>query len=179
MNLLIGCTEIVFHNGYFPGTSYEPKWIDRAINFWKEFLKDKDDNITICLENQFELDSDMFIKLIDGVNDDRFKACLDIGHAHANSQMSVLDWIKSLNNRIGYYHLHNNHGKQNIPRYNNDEHLGLNHGTIDIDEALRYAEEYSPNAIWNIESHIDYHLEDLDKLKSLGYLSESQMYNKF
>lgn len=169
----LGCTEIVFHNGYFPGTSFEPKWTERAILFWKEFLKDKGD-ITICIENQFELDSEMLVNLIDGVHDDRLKVCLDIGHAHANSNMSVEEWIESLGDRIAYYHLHNNHGKQNIPRYNNDEHFGLEFGTIDIPRVLRYAEEYSPNAIWNIESHIDYHLEDLDLLRRLDYLKGNQ-----
>ncbi len=167
----LGCTEIVVHNGYFPGTSYEPNWIKRTICFWKEFLKDKDENIVICLENQFELDSDMMIQIIDGVDDERLKACLDIGHAHANSDMIVEKWIKTLGERIAYYHLHNNHGKQNIKGHNNDEHLGLNHGTINIGSIMEYAEKYSPNAIWNIESKIEYHIEDLEALKELGYIN--------
>ena len=157
---------MVLHNGYFPGTSYEPKWIERTINFWKDFLKDKD--ITICLENQFELDSDMLIKIIDGVNDSRLKVCLDIGHAHANSNMKVEDWIETLNDRIAYYHLHNNHGKQDIKDHNNDEHLGLNYGTIDIKNVLEYANKYSPNAIWSLESGVKYHLEDIEILKKQG-----------
>ena len=31
-----------------------------------------------------------------------------------NANMSVEDWIKTLGERIGYFHLHNNHGKQDI-----------------------------------------------------------------
>lgn len=172
--LKLGCTEMVVHNGYKVGTYYYPKYIERSINFWKSFLSDKGDTITICLENQFELDSDMIKQIIDGVNDDRLKVCLDIGHAHANSIMPVEQWIETLGNRIAYYHLHNNHGKQNIPNHNDDEHLGLNHGTIDIVKVLEYSEKYSPNAIWNLESHVDYHLEDIETLKSLGYLSQSK-----
>ena len=34
----LNCTEMVFHNGYFPGTSYEPNWVSRAIKFWKNFF---------------------------------------------------------------------------------------------------------------------------------------------
>jgi len=170
----LGCTEIVFHNGYFPGTSTEAKWTARAIDFWKKFLKDKDDSITICLENQFELRSDILKNVIDGVNDSRLRICLDIGHAHANSNMPVEQWIETLGDKIVYYHLHNNHGKQNIPGHNNDEHLGLNHGTIDIKKVLKYSEKYSPNAIWNLEAKVDYHLEDLKALESLGYKSVNQ-----
>lgn len=167
----LGCTEMVFHNGYFPGTSYEPKWIERAIKFWKEFLNDKDD-IVICLENQFELDSQMLKEIIDGVGDKRLRVCLDIGHAHANSNMPVKDWIETLGDRIAYYHLHNNHGKQDIYGHNNDEHLCINDGTIDVPNVLEYAERYSPNAIWNLESKVEYHLKDLEILKSLGYIKK-------
>ena len=86
--------------------------------------------------------------------------------------MPVEKWIETLGDRIAYYHLHNNHGKQNIPNHNDDEHLGINHGTIDIVKVLEYSEKYSPNAIWNLESKIEYNIEDIDKLKSLGYIKE-------
>lgn len=169
----IGCSEMVVHNGYKVGTYYIPKYIERSINFWKNFLSDKDDSITICLENQFELDSDMLKQIIDGVGDSRLKVCLDIGHAHANSIMPVEEWIETLGDRIAYYHLHNNHGKQNS--MNDDEHLGLNHGTIDIINVLAKAEQYSPNAIWNLESGVQYHLEDIETLKSLGYTKNNNL----
>ena len=87
------------------------------------------------------------MKIIDGVGDDSLKVCLDIGHAHANSIMPVEEWIETLGDRIAYYHLHNNHGKTNIPEYNDDEHLGLNNGTINIESVLKKTEECSPNAI--------------------------------
>ena len=170
--LELGCTEMVVHNGYKVGTYYYPKYIERSINFWKNFLSDKDNSITICLENQFELDSDMLIQIIDGVADNRLKVCLDIGHANANSIMPVEKWIETLGDRIAYYHLHNNHGKQSIPDHNDDEHLGINNGTIDIEKVLEYSEKYSPNAIWNLESKIEYQNEDIEKLKSLGYIKE-------
>lgn len=168
----LGCTEIVVHNGYKVGTYYYPKYIERSIDFWKNFLKDKNNSITICIENQFELDSDMMKQIIDGVADNRLKACLDIGHAHANSIMTVEKWIETLGDRIAYYHLHNNHGRKNIPNHNDDEHLGISHGTIDIAKVLEYSEKYSPNAIWNLESRVEYHIEDIKKLKTLGYIKE-------
>ena len=166
----LGCTEIVVHNGYIPGTSFIDGWVGRATAFWKEFFKDKDNSITMCVENQFESDSEIIIKEIDSVNDPRLKCCLDIGHAHANSNMSVEDWIKTLGDRIGYYHLHNNHGHLNIKGHNNDEHLAIDDGTIDINKVLKLAEVYSPNAIWNIESKPEYLEKSVEFLKLNGYL---------
>lgn len=168
----LGCTEIVIHSNYKPGTDWYSGWIYRAKNFLTDFLKEKDNSITICIENQFESDSELLINLIDEINDSRVKVCLDIGHANANSNMSVKDWIKTLNNRIAYYHLHNNHGKQTIYGYNkDDEHLAINTGTIDIAKTLELAEQYSPDAIWNIESKVEFLEESVKCLKRLGYIN--------
>ena len=167
----LGCTEMVIHSNYKPGTDWYSGWINRAKEFLNKFLEGKDNSITICIENQFESDSELLLKLIDEVNDNRVKICLDIGHAHANSNMPVEEWIKTLKDRIAYYHLHNNHGKQTLLGYNkDDEHLGLTNGTIDIEKVLKLAEEYTPNAIWNIESKVEYLKESVDCLKKLNYI---------
>lgn len=167
----LNCTEMVIHSNYKPGTDWYDGWIKRAKTFLQAFLNDKDYSITICIENQFESDSELFIKLIDEVNDKRVKVCLDIGHAHANSNMSVEEWIKTLGNRIVYYHLHNNHGKQTILGYNkDDEHFGLDNGTIDVENVLKTAEKYTPDAIWNIECKVEFLQNSIDCLKELKYL---------
>lgn len=167
----LNCTEMVIHSNYKPGTDWYSGWINRAKSFLEKFLRDKDDSIIICIENQFESDSELFINLIDEVYDSRVKICLDIGHVNANSNMSVEEWIKSLNDRIAYYHLHNNHGKQTILGYNkDDEHLGIGNGSIDISKILKLAEEYTPNAIWNIECKAKYLEESIEILKELKYI---------
>lgn len=167
----LGCTEIVVHNGFVPNTSYYQGWVKNATSFWKEFFKDKDDSITIMIENQCEEDCEVLKMEIDSVNDSRLKICLDIGHAHANSNMSVEKWIQSLGDRIGYLHLHNNNGKlQERPSFMNDEHLGLEDGTIDIVKILNMLEKYCPNAIWNIECKLDYIKNSVEFLNKLGYI---------
>lgn len=168
----LDCTEMVIHSNYKPGTDWYSGWVKRSKEFLEKFLRDKDDSIIICIENQFEVDSELFINLMDEVNDSRVKICLDIGHANANSNMSVEKWIETLNNRIIYYHLHNNHGKQTIFGYNkDDEHLGINNGTIDIAKILKLTEQYTPNAIWNIECKVKYLEESVECLKNLGYIN--------
>lgn len=171
----LGCTEIVVHNGYIPGTSFVDRWVERAADFWKEFFQDKDDSITICIENQFESTSEILIKEIDLVNDSRLKVCLDVGHANANSRMKVEDWIKTLGERIGYFHLHNNHGK--LDRDDNDEHLGLDDGTIDMDSIIKLANQHCPNAILNLEPKPKYFEESLNWMKEHGYI-KTNVYKK-
>lgn len=146
----LNCDSIVVHDGYVPFTSHIPNWVKRATTFWQEFFADKDDSITMMIENMLELDSSVMIQEIDAVHDKRLKACLDVGHAHGNSDMSVYDWVKTLNNRIGYMHLHNNHGK--INRTNNDEHNGFDDGTIDFKKLMKSVKKYCPKAILAVES---------------------------
>lgn len=167
----LNCTEMVIHANYKPGTDWYDGWVTRAKTFLEVFLKDKDNSIIICIENQFETDSELLMRLIDEVNDPRVKICLDIGHVNCNSNMPLEDWIKTLNTRIAQYHLHNNHGKQTIHGYNkDDEHLAINHGTIDIKKALELAEIYTPNAIWSIESKPKHLEESIECLRELGYI---------
>ena len=164
----LGCTEIVVHNGFVPNTSYYEGWVKNATLFWQEFFKDKDDSITMMIENQCEEDSEVLKMEIDSVNDSRLKVCLDIGHSNANSNMPVEDWIKTLGDRIGYLHLHNNHGKlTDRPSFYNDEHLGLDMGTIDIKNVFSLLEKYCPNAIWSIESKILYIENSVNFLKEI------------
>lgn len=167
----LGCTEMIVHNGYIPGTSFPDGWVRRAVDFWQAFFEGKDDSITVCVENQFEEDSQILQMEIDQVNDPRLKICLDIGHAHANSAASVQDWITSLGARIHYFHLHNNHGKQLIKGYNSDEHLGLADGTIPIKSILQLAKAFCPEAVWAIECGAEYLEDSINFLKQEGYLS--------
>lgn len=167
----LGCTEIVVHNGFIPNTSYYQGWVRNATAFWQEFFADKDDSITMMIENQCEEDSEVLKMEIDSVNDDRLKVCLDIGHAHANSNMPIEEWITSLGERIGYLHLHNNHGKvQGRPSYMNDEHLGIANGTMDIEKVLNLLEKHCPNAIWNVECKLDYISDSVQVLKNLNFI---------
>lgn len=107
----------------------------------------------MMIENMLEMDSSIMIQEIDAVNDKRLKVCLDVGHAHGNSDISVYDWVKTLNNRICYMHLHNNHGKLN--RTNNDEHNGFDDGTIDFKKLMKSVKQYCPKAILAVETRFD------------------------
>lgn len=150
---LMKCPNIVFHHGYIPGTSTPSYWVKRAEIFFKEFLSDKDNSISIHIENQFEHTPELISEVISSVNDSRLKVCLDIGHAHCNSKTSTLSWIEQLNNKIGFVHLHNNKGVS-------DEHSDFASGTIDFKQICFALEKHAPNCIWGIETN---RIDDTEK----------------
>jgi sugar phosphate isomerase/epimerase len=88
------------------------------MEFWHDFLSDKDPNIRIHLENMLELDPELISDVVRSIDRANLDINLDIGHAHCNSNTPVIKWIERLGSQIGYVHLHDNHGQS-------DEHLGL------------------------------------------------------
>jgi len=155
--------NIVLHHGYVPKTSYPPNWIKRSIMFFDDFFIDKSSNIKIHLENVLELDSDILFGLFEGLQGKDIDICLDIGHAHCNSRISVIEWIKKLKGKIGYVHMHDNNGVE-------DEHLGLGMGNICLDEVCEALEQYSPQAIWAIESKAEYMQKSIDWMMIRRYI---------
>lgn len=155
--------NIVLHHGYVPKTSYPPNWIKRSIVFFNDFFVDKSNDIKIHLENVLEFNSDILFGLIEGLQGKSIDVCLDIGHAHCNSKILVVEWIKRLNDNIGYVHMHDNNGLE-------DEHLGLGMGNIPLDEVCEALEQYSPQAIWAIESKVDYMQKSIDWMIMRGYI---------
>ncbi len=102
-------------------------WLEETINFWKEEIKRyENEGIKIVIENLVEETPEILIKLCDTVNSDFFALCLDIGHMNVFSELSPSDWVKKMDKRLQYVHLHDNNGE-------NDEHLPVGKGNIDFE----------------------------------------------
>lgn len=105
---------IVFHSQINPGLK-NPKVkeikIKRQLNFWNDIYKEiKDTDITIVIENLFEPNPIDLLNLIEAINNDKIKICLDIGHINVNSEILLNKWIAELSKHIKYIHLHWNNG---------------------------------------------------------------------
>ncbi len=123
----LGCSSITVHHGFVPHTSHPANWVRRSTVFWENFFDAHPGEIRMFMENQCEQNPETLIGIIDTCQCDRLGINLDIGHAHCNCDLSVLDWIRQLNSQIKYVHLHQNHGVC-------DEHLGLSRGNIPMKE---------------------------------------------
>jgi sugar phosphate isomerase/epimerase len=137
-------SHLILHHGYIPGTSPLQKWIERNGDFWRDFLTGKPADLRIHLENLFETDPQFMVAMLEAVGDQRVDICLDLGHINCHAGGKALEWIRTLRERIGYVHLHNNDG-------HSDQHAGLEEGTLPMREVCAALNEYSPNAVWALE----------------------------
>jgi sugar phosphate isomerase/epimerase len=141
----LGAAHIIFHHNYDPAMCSESVWLENSRLFWSKFLTGKSPSIKIHLENIMDRTPKLLSELVCRIDNPLLDIALDIGHAHAYSRVTPLNWVESLKGQIGYVHLHDNHGLE-------DEHLALGGGNIPLKETLDVLVCYAPVAIWSIES---------------------------
>ena len=109
----------------------------------KEFLQ-TDPGVQIVLENVLETDPQWLLDIVKGVDDDRLKICLDIGHVNAYSKIPVEEWLELYAPYISHFHIHNNDGSR-------DQHQALPDGSIAMRDFLLRAQELCPEATFTFE----------------------------
>ena len=148
-----GAKKMIVHANYVEAI-YFPQWfINRHIDFWKRFLAEHPQDITICIENVMETDPEMILGILRGVDDPHLRMCLDVGHANL-TDIAPMDWLRACAPFISHYHLHNNIGAPAQGRRSwGDRHSALGNGNIDMKALLLLAEEITPDATAAIESY--------------------------
>lgn len=160
---LVGANQVVLHHGYVPGTNTPRAWLRRNLEFWDEFLADKDPEVIFYLENLLEPDPSLLGEVVREINRPNLAVCLDIGHAFCHGKAPLEQWVEELGELIGYVHLHDNHGTV-------DEHLALGEGRIPLDEICYALERKAPDATWALEVGPDGLEDSVFWLESHGYL---------
>jgi sugar phosphate isomerase/epimerase len=125
----IGCRIMVVHSCYSPllkYPEYADNWLENASRFWEGFLplclREK---FMVVLENVWDPGPETICRLLESFDDPHFRACLDTGHAHFSSGLTLETWIRLLGDRLAHLHIHDNCGKD-------DEHLPPGRGKIDF-----------------------------------------------
>lgn len=139
-----GSKKVIIHGGYNPWIYYPVWYVGESVVFWKEFLKE-DPGVEIVLENVLETEPELILDIVKGVNDPRFRMCLDVGHVNAYSQIPLLQWLETCAPWISHFHIHNNDGHVDL-------HQGLCDGTIPMKELLRKIDELCPEATITLET---------------------------
>jgi sugar phosphate isomerase/epimerase len=155
--------HIVFHHNYDPSACSETAWLENSCAFWSEFIAGKPPAIKMHLENIMDKTPELLCELVYRIGSPLLDIALDIGHAHAYSDVTPLYWVEFLKTQIGYVHLHDNHGAE-------DEHLALGDGSIPISETLAALGNYAPDAVRSIESGGEKMFRSIAWLKGNGYL---------
>lgn len=106
----LGIKGVVFHTGLIGGLRldyYLNNWLEETVIFWTEMCKTYPE-LTIYIENSFEQEPDIFVRLMDKMKDiHNFKICFDYGHAILTST-PIEKWVESLAPFIGHMHLNDN-----------------------------------------------------------------------
>lgn len=160
----LGIHSLVIHDGFIPFV-YFPEWfVPQSIAFWREFLREVPQNMTIALENVMDPGPEMLVEIVQEIDDPRLGLCFDIGHANTCiSKTKPLDWIEPMAPWLRHVHLHNNDGDWDL-------HAPLFNGTIPMMEALDLLLTLAPTATYTIEN-----MDCTESLRSLyekGYLKE-------
>ena len=62
---------------------YFPEWyVEQSVLFWREFLRQLPQDMTVALENVMEPQPRLLAEIARQVDDPRLGLCLDIGHAN-------------------------------------------------------------------------------------------------
>ncbi len=159
----LGIRNLVIHSGYIP-LVYFPEWfVPESVKFWKAFLQEVPEDMTIALENVMEPDWNITLDISRGVEDPRFGLCLDVGHAGTCvSEKPPLEWIAPMAPYLKHIHLHNNEGDWDL-------HAPLGVGKIPMDGILETALKLCPEADFALENP-DTTEESLQWLQARGYL---------
>lgn len=138
-----GARKIIFHGGYLPNVYFPCWYIQQSVSFWKELLQLLP-GLELCVENVLESDPQWMEDLASGVDDPRFRLCLDVGHCNVYSQIPVEAWLQKLAPWIGHFHIHNNDRSF-------DTHSPLGEGSIPMNEFLTCAQQLCPEATFTLE----------------------------
>ena len=138
-----GSKKVIIHGGYNPWIYFPIWYTEQSVLFWKDFLKE-DPGVEIVLENVLETEPQWLLDIVKGVDDERLKLCLDVGHVNAYSGIPVAEWMKAWAPWISHFHIHNNDGTA-------DQHRSLTDGTIPMKELLGQMEELCPDATLTLE----------------------------
>lgn len=144
--------KIVYHNSYTPKTYSYIEWMDNSIKFWKDFTKDKLEDIEIHIENTLEDEYELIKRLVEEIDHPNFSVCLDIGHVNAYSYLTLEQWMDGLGSKIKHMHIHNNYGDK-------DSHNGIQNGNMNIIELLTKIRNKMENTSISLE------IVDINQLK--------------
>ena len=158
-----GAKRLVFHGGYLPHVYYSCWYTEQSVLFWKEFLQRVPADTVLCIENVLESDPQWMADIAAGVDDPRFRLCLDVGHAHVCSEIDVMQWLETLAPWLTHFHIHNNDRSF-------DTHSPLDQGTIPMKTFLTCADALCPDATFTLE--VTDGRRDVDWLLRQGILEE-------
>ena len=116
----LGVETLVFHANFIAAIRterYRMSWHQRNVDFWGGVAEDAQAHgVTLVAENMWEYDPDILGDLLRAIGSPALRACLDVGHAHLYSDVSLEGWLDVLGSFLVHTHMNNNDGVQDLHR---------------------------------------------------------------
>lgn len=120
-----GIRRMVVHSGFLPRV-YFPVWfVEQGAGFFRELLSKLPKDFELLIENVLDPEPEPLVDLAQAIADPRARLCLDVGHAHAVSQIPVSRWLNVCAPVLGHLHLHDNDGSADLHRVPGDGTIGF------------------------------------------------------
>jgi sugar phosphate isomerase/epimerase len=152
-------------------TGYVEGYKQRQIKFWTQILDSITNNqITLVFENLWDPKPELVKDIIDGVNNEKFKALLDTGHVNIYSQVPIERWVETLADHLAYVHLNDNN-------QDSDSNLAPGDGNINWNEFFNALGAYGlkPRICLEVEAYGN--RSKLENIKrSIEYLKKMKFY---
>lgn len=162
----LGARFIVYHSTYSQFVAekdYWKRWPEQAMRGLPDIVKEAEERqILIVLENIWDDGPGALKGLLERLDSEYLKICIDIGHLNLFSKMPLRAWFDTLSEKIGHFHLHNNFGVL-------DDHNALDDGTFDFEGFFRLVSEYNMDATFTLEvGRLESVNPSIEYLKGLG-----------
>lgn len=156
---------IIFHtnlNPFIKSLDYLENWKEKNVEFWNEVTENY--NTTVLLENVWESSPFLIKYILEKVNSDNLKVCMDIGHINIFSDVPMKEWFNTLSDDIVYIHVNDNYG-------NKDSHNAIGNGNINW---INFSRLVSEN---EINPFIVFEVNSMDEVKeSIEYFDDNKIY---
>lgn len=104
----------------------EDIWLENSLKIWSWLaLRIREGGARLMLENVFEHDPSVLVRLMERLRHLDVGFCLDTGHHAAFARTPLTLWLEDLGPYLGQLHLHDNNGSR-------DDHLRLGSGVVDF-----------------------------------------------
>lgn len=120
--------SVVCHLGYLDCIhSYnQQEWLATSLETWRQLLDVAEQHSTpIMFENTYESNPFPHKLILEALDSQLARFCLDVGHLLTFTQVSWPEWLATLEQWLGQLHLHENDGLR-------DEHLPIGRGNFDF-----------------------------------------------
>lgn len=146
--------RVVCHTGFDPRhhRSHREAWIQNSLAGWEPLVKAAERlQVPLLVENVWEEDPGLHVKLFETIDSPWFGFCLDTGHQNAFSKTPLNAWLDATARFLKEIHLHDNDGSF-------DFHLPIGDGNIDFDFLFAFLRQREVHPVLTLEPHKEEHL---------------------